>query len=118
MAPHDEEAYERVQADDHEHDHDGPGSYSGRYGDANPYSSGDMLEQGDPNRYGALPTRLDDSNTLFNSDTSYNPGAASMSYAPQAHSNPVAASMPYAPQTPSYTDEPARFPAANYDRVR
>ncbi|KAF1735237.1 hypothetical protein CRV24_004159 [Beauveria bassiana] len=57
MAPHGDEAYERVHMDDH--DHDGPsagaGSYSNRYGaDPNPYSGGHYEEE-DPNRYGAVP---------------------------------------------------------------
>lgn len=106
MAPHGEDAYERVHMD--ENDHHDNGGYNGRYGDANPYSTGDMHHvDDDPNRYGALPPRND--GPLFDSDTSYNPGGAY---------NSEPASMPYVPpQVSSYEDEPAKFPEGNYDRV-
>lgn len=103
MAPHDDEAYERVNMDDHEaaggsaYGGGGNGAYdstSSRYGNGNPYSADDD----DPNRYGALPPRT---NALFDSETEYNSGEHNMPYASR----------------PTYDDEPAQFPAGNYDRV-
>ncbi|OAQ77223.1 chaperone-binding protein [Purpureocillium lilacinum] len=102
MAPHDEEAYERVNMDDHDHDHD----HDDRpYGHSNPYST--TADDDDPNRYGALPPRQDP----FNADTEYSSGGAGVP--------PL--SMPYggagSASHVSYSDEPAKFPAGNYDRV-
>lgn len=103
MAPHDEEAYERVNMDDNEASGSGYGNYGGenRYGEANPYSADDD----DPSRYGALPPR----NPLFDSETEYHGGGIT-----------PPPSMPYSnPSGPSpYDDEPAQFPAGNYDRVQ
>lgn len=99
MAPHDEEAYERVNMDDHEA-HGAGGAYenpAGGYGSGNPYSADDD----DPNRYGALPPRT---NPLFDSETEYNSGAA------------VSPPAAYGSR-PTYDDEPAQFPSGNYDRV-
>jgi hypothetical protein len=96
MAPHDEEAYERVHMDDHE------ASGSG-YDHANPYSADDY---DDPSRYGARPTRVD--NPMFDSETEYNPGGHSGMTPPPLNSGMGAS--PY--------DEPARFPAGDYDRVQ
>lgn len=105
MAPHDDEAYERVQMNDHENDPHGPGSYNNRYSNANPYSGGDRYDDDDPDRYGALPPRQ--SGAMFDSSTEYNPGPA-----------PVPSmSMPYRPPMAEDYNEPAKFPAANYDRV-
>lgn len=98
MAPHDEEAYERVNADDHEHSNY---AEAGRYGHANPYSQD---EEDDPDRYGALPPRRAE---LFNQDTGYNSGSAAF---PQT-------TQPYGGSQIAYSDEPAKFPAANYDRM-
>ncbi|KAF5131006.1 uncharacterized protein G6M90_00g062450 [Metarhizium brunneum] len=97
MAPHDEEAYERVNMDDHENN-----GYSepGRYGHANPYSQ----DIEDPDQYGALPPRRHE---LFNQDTEYSSGGASMP--PADHT--------YGGSQVSYNDEPVKFPAGNYDRV-
>lgn len=108
MAPHDEEAYERVNMDDH----DGPaGAYgdhhagpSGGYGNGNPYSASDY---DDPNRYGALPPRQN-STALFDSETEYNSGGGvglglgRVSPSP----NPV-----------TFDSGPAQFPTADYDRI-
>lgn len=102
MAPHDDEAYERVNMDDHEAGGNryNDNSYTGsaRYGEANPYSADD-----DPSRYGSLPSRHND--TLFEHDSEYHSGAPP--------------SMPYAnpPVGNAYDDHPAQFPAANYDRT-
>ncbi|KAM3510690.1 hypothetical protein MY11210_005671 [Beauveria gryllotalpidicola] len=111
MAPHGDEAYERVHMDDH--DHDGPsagtGSYSNRYGtDPNPYSSG-HYEQEDSNRYGAVPPR-GNAGAFFNTETQYHSGGGAGSPPPV-----VPASSPYRP--PAVEDAPVHFPPANYDRV-
>lgn len=120
MAPHDDEAYERVNMDDQEPTGNPYGSYnsshnnggyndtsytgngSHQYGDSNPYSADD----GDPARYGSgsLPPR---NNALFDSETEYH----SAGNAPS--------SMPYAnpPTGNAYDDGPVHFPSANYDRT-
>lgn len=108
MAPHDDEAYERVNADDHDasgagYNHAGGDSAydstTGRYGSGNPYSAED---EDDPNRYGALPPRV---NAMFDSETEYSSGAA----------------MPPATGSygsrPTFDDGPAQFPSGNYDRM-
>jgi hypothetical protein len=108
MAPHDEEAYERVHMDDHDAvgpssstSYGGAGAYSdNQYGNANPYSADDY---DDPNRYGALPPR---NNAMFDSDLEYSSGA---NQAPPRQSSPYGGAQAY--------DEPAQFPAANYDRT-
>lgn len=108
MAPHDDEAYERVNMDDHEaggSNTNAGGSYndnsytgSARYGEANPYNT----EDDDPSNYGSVPHRQ---NSLFDHDTEYHGGVpAGMSYA-----NP--------PVGNAYDDHPAQFPAAPYDRT-
>lgn len=111
MAPHDEEAYERVHMDDQEASGSGYGgggsmgnrydTHNNRYGDANPYSA----EDDDPNRYGSVPHRQ---NSLFDNDTAYRPGGS-----------PQPASMPYAnpPAADPYDDHPVHFPSGNYDRT-
>ncbi|KAM3474458.1 hypothetical protein MY5147_004233 [Beauveria neobassiana] len=111
MAPHGDEAYERVHMDDH--DHDGPsagaGSYSNRYGtDPNPYSGGHYEEE-DPNRYGAVPPR-GNAGAFFDSETQYHSGGGAGSPPPV-----VPAASPYRP--PAVEDVPVHFPPANYDRV-
>ncbi|KAK2595174.1 hypothetical protein QQS21_007134 [Conoideocrella luteorostrata] len=98
MAPHDDEAYERVNMDDH-HDNHGY-SETGRYGHANPYSHD---EEDDPDRYGALPPRRTE---LFSQDTEYSSGGVGLP--------PV--SQPYGGSQVGYNEEPAKFPSANYDR--
>lgn len=107
MAPHDEEAYERVNMNDHDGGlggsssaYGGAGAYSdnqgaGQYGNANPYSADDF---DDPNRYGTLPPR--NNAAMFDSDLEYSSGA---------NQPPPRQSSPY--------DEPAQFPTANYDRT-
>jgi hypothetical protein len=114
MAPHDEEAYERVNMDDHEASGSGYGagadaepygstsggygagagaepygSTSSRYGHADPYNTDD--------RYGGMPPS---NNTMFDSETEY--GGAS------AYSGST--------RPPTYNDEPAQFPTGNYER--
>lgn len=112
MAPHDDEAYERVHMDDHDAlEPAGAGGYADadRYGRTNPYATAaaDDDDNDDPSRYGALPPRTND---LFNVDSEYGSAAGV-----------PAASMPYggaaAASHVSYSDEPAKFPAGNYDRV-
>lgn len=103
MAPHGDEAYERVHMDDHEHE--GSGSYNNRYGD-NPFSGRDPYGDEDPNRYGALPPR--NNGAFFDSETEYHSGGAATSPPPTA---PV--SMPYRPPV---DETPAQFPQANYGR--
>ncbi|PHH83300.1 hypothetical protein CDD82_2270 [Ophiocordyceps australis] len=102
-APHDDEAYERVNMDEHE---TGGSTFAdpGRYGHANPYSAADNDDE-DPNRYGALPVR---NNSPFHVNTEYTPGDPNP---PDAY--PYSGALHNA-----YGDEPARFPAANYDRVQ
>ncbi|GAO16861.1 hypothetical protein UVI_02011820 [Ustilaginoidea virens] len=105
MAPHGEEAYQRVDANDQ----DGSGSGSayadaGRYGHAKPYSHGREEEDDDPDRYGALPPRRTE---LFSQDTEYSSGGAGLP--PASHT--------YGALRDDYDQEPAKFPAANYDRV-
>ncbi|KND93565.1 hypothetical protein TOPH_01517 [Tolypocladium ophioglossoides CBS 100239] len=105
MAPHDEEAYERVNMDDHEA---GGSGYAdgGRYSHANPYSADDD----DPSRYGALPPR---DNDLFNTETEYGSGGAGVPPAPVTYGGASGGAL-----QSHYADEPVRFPAANYDRVQ
>ncbi|KAJ6781154.1 hypothetical protein PWT90_07865 [Aphanocladium album] len=113
MAPHGDEAYERVHMDDHEHEQDG-GSYGGSYGNRyganhpNPYSGGEHYDDEDPNRYGALPPRSN-AGAFFDSETEYHSGGAAGSPPPVAP-----AAMPYRPPV---DESPAQFPQANYDRV-
>ncbi|ODA79860.1 hypothetical protein RJ55_05457 [Drechmeria coniospora] len=105
MAPHDEEAYERVNADDHDAGPgSGPGSYSahGRYGHANPYGADDD----DPNRYGSLPPR--NNGGFFDAETEY--GAAGVPVPSVPYGGPATSHSPY------MDDEPAQFPAAHYER--
>ncbi|PNY25484.1 Uncharacterized protein TCAP_04574 [Tolypocladium capitatum] len=98
MAPHDEEAYERVNMDDHE-------AGGGRYGRANPYGAD---EDDDPGRYGALPPRHND---VVNAESEYGPGGAGLPPAPVPYGGAGASHGRYA-------DEPVQFPAANYDRIQ
>lgn len=115
MAPHDEEAYERVNMDDHDNGPSGSSAYGGagaytdnmgggaQYGSANPYSADDY---DDPNRYGALPPR---NNAMFDSDLEYSSGA---------NPPPPRQSSPYGGAAGSAAyDEPAQFPSGNYDRT-
>lgn len=105
MAPHDEEAYERVNMDDN--DHNNPYGDSGRYGHANPYSHNDDDE---PDRYGSLPPR---GTGLFNQDTEYSSGGDGGALPPASHAyggSQIGSQV-------SYSDGPAKFPHANYDRV-
>lgn len=104
MAPHDDEAYERVNMEDNEPTGNPYGGYNGsynsttRYGDnnnTNPYGA----EDGDPARYGSTPGRT---NTLFDNDTEYHSGGA------QYGGNPTSG---------GYDDHTAHFPAGNYDRT-
>ena len=104
MAPHDDEAYERVNMDDQEasggHAYTGGGS---SYAQDNPYG---RSEDDDPDRYGALPRR---NSALFdNSQNAYGSGGYT--------GRPAAGSNPYASQT-SHEDEPAQFPSGDYDRM-
>ncbi|KAL6849325.1 hypothetical protein ACO1O0_008864 [Amphichorda felina] len=96
MAPHDDEAYERVNMDDND-------AFAGdQYGHANPYSADDF---GDPNRYGGQPSRTND---MFDADTEY---SSAIGTAPTSYGGAGAGA-------PSRTyDDPAQFPAANYDRI-
>lgn len=107
MAPHDEEAYERVNMDDHEAAAAGGYAEGGRYGHQNPYSADD---DDDPTRYGSLPPR---SNDLFNTETEYGGGGGGV---PPAHV-PYGGAGGGAPHS-HYADEPAQFPTGNYDRVQ
>lgn len=105
MAPHDEEAYERVNADENDASVSGYGGYDeNRYGAANPYSHDDD----DPNRYGALPPR---NHPLFDSDTEYQSGGGAVAPPSMPYSNPSGPS-------PYDDDQPAQFPAGDYDRVQ
>ena len=102
MAPHDDDAYERVHMDD---DHE-----AGRnsYGHANPFVHD---EDDAPDRYGALPPRRHSNNAaLYDHDVEYGSGIG----------NP-GSSLSYNTQTTADhgygSDEPAHFPDGNYDRV-
>ena len=104
MAPNDEEAYERVHMHDQDGDHgaeayDAPASYA----HANPYSADEEVD-----RYGGRHT---DDDRLFDhtAETEYDPRM------PTPHAPPPAPSGAYGSQ--NVYDEPATFPAANYDRV-
>lgn len=101
MAPHDDEAYERVNMDDNDHAYAGAGE---RYGHVNPYSADDF---DDPNRYGgSMPPRNE---PLYEADNAFSSGAAG---GPPLSDNPYGASV-----SPRPFDGPAQFPAANYDRI-
>jgi hypothetical protein len=112
MAPHDDDAYAPVHMDDHDGPGAGSSAYGGagaysdngggnQYGSANPYSADDY---DDPNRYGTRPPR---GNAMFDSDLEYNAGS----------SQPPRVSSPYGGAGSDPYDEPAKFPAANYDRT-
>ncbi|KAL6878971.1 hypothetical protein J3F83DRAFT_271021 [Trichoderma novae-zelandiae] len=113
MAPHDEEAYERVNMDDH----DAPGAYddhtttmNSRYGDSRPYNADDF---DDPNRYGALPPRTN-SNPLFDSETEYHGSTLGSDFAKHKTPSPG----PYSGNhSDTYADGPVQFPSADYDRI-
>ncbi|KEY73307.1 hypothetical protein S7711_01426 [Stachybotrys chartarum IBT 7711] len=120
MAPHEEEAYQRVNADENEASGSGYGggggggsasAYDTGYGNANPYSHDDD----DPSRYGSLPPRT--TNTMFDNDTEYNPGVSQGLYAAPAPSEPYASQVSYGGRQSPYDDGPAQFPAGDYDRV-
>ncbi|KJZ71449.1 hypothetical protein HIM_09173 [Hirsutella minnesotensis 3608] len=99
-----DDEYERVHMDDHEAN-SSPYGGSARYGHANPYSAEDY---DDPNRYGTLPPRGE---TLLNADTEYTSGGGMA---------PGRTPSPYHGGGGShghYSDEPAQFPAGNYDRI-
>ncbi|CAH0017248.1 unnamed protein product [Clonostachys rhizophaga] len=115
MAPHDDDAYERVNMDDHEANAGGYGDYNqstvssnniNNHYASNPYSADDF---DDSNHYGSVPPRntagMFDSNTEYNS-SDYNSGPVTGAPVPQ----------PYGSRPTAY-DEPAQFPAGNYDRV-
>ncbi|KAM5342353.1 hypothetical protein ACJ41O_013319 [Fusarium nematophilum] len=113
MAPHDDEAYERVNMEDQEPQGNPYGGYSGsynsttRYGDANPYGGGDD-DDDDPSRYG-MPARNNTHNTLFDNQTEYHSGGTPPSM-PSSYANP--------PGGNAYDDQqPVQFPAGNYDRT-
>lgn len=98
MAPHGDEAYDRVHMEDHEHEDASHAPYNGGRYDAD-----------DPSRYGALPRR--ESPPLFDSNTEYNSGQ-------QTHYTPPPAQpLSSNPATATYNNGPAQFPAGNYDRV-
>lgn len=117
MAPHGDEAYERVHMEDHEHE--GLGSFGNRHGNSNPYSSGgDHYDDDDPSRYGALPPRVNA--PLFDSETEYRPAARVGSPAVSSMAG-YTAEPPTASNVSSYhpptVETAAQFPQANYDRV-
>lgn len=87
MAPHGDEAYERVHMEDHE-------QHAGGYG-------GSHYDQDDPSRYGELPVRGEE---MFDASKTAYHGAPSMPYEPSQVGG-------------TYTDEPVKFPNAHYDRV-
>jgi hypothetical protein len=109
MAPHDDEAYERVNMDDRDHDTTNSAyagerydsnSYSSsnnNYAQANPYNARD--DDDDRSMYSAHPSR---GNTMFDSETEYNPGN-------NAYQPPL-------PNQGGYDTTPAQFPTADYDR--
>ncbi|KAG5993967.1 hypothetical protein E4U54_003223 [Claviceps lovelessii] len=109
MAPHDEEAYERVNMDeDHTNNNSNPYVDSAGYAHANPYAHDDNDDHDTPaGRYGAVPSQRSD---LFNQDTEYTSGGgADLPSSPRRYSG--------AASRVSYSDEPAKFPPANYDRI-
>lgn len=108
MAPHDDEAYERVNMDDSEVG--GASAYGANtslggepYSHVNPYSADDF---DDPHRYGSAPSR---NTNRFDDDTEY--GGSALGSAPP--------SMPYGggAQSDAYHDGPAQFPSGAYDRI-
>ncbi|KAG6008037.1 hypothetical protein E4U21_005050 [Claviceps maximensis] len=111
MAPHDEEAYERVNMDvddpDHSSNNHNPYVDSAGYGHANPYSHNDDDDDNHPNRYAALSSHRPD---LFNQDTEYTSGGGA-DLPPASHTYSTGGSRP------SFSDEPAKFPRASYDRI-
>jgi hypothetical protein len=105
MAPHDDEAYERVNMEDNE-------AYAGeRYGHVNPYNSDDY---DDPNRYGALPPRTANAG-MFDADTEY---TSSGGAGPAPASSIGAAGPGPSSYAPGPYDDAAQFPAGNYDRIQ
>lgn len=107
-APHDDDAYERVNMDDN----DNFGSYTNRYGSANPYDDDD-----DPDRYGAMPPR---NNAMFDNDTEYGGSALGTNLGSNLSSSVAPGGpTPYGSSLGTYDDDgPAQFPAASYDRIQ
>ncbi|KAK7403336.1 hypothetical protein QQX98_010895 [Neonectria punicea] len=123
MAPHDDEAYERVNMDEQEptgsqynsntYSSNTYNSSTNQYTEGNPYST----EDDDPSRYGALPHRT---NTLFDNDTEYNSGAPpSMPYANPPAGNAYDDHLDHVndPYNDPHNDHLAQFPPGNYDRT-
>lgn len=117
MAPHGEEAYAPVNADDHDHepdDHD-----NGPY-DADSYGRGPMF--GGPTEYrppGHSPSPAPPDNPF--ADDPYRAASSSSLHDRYAQQNPGAPAggprIYVPPQAEEYDgSEPVRFPAANYDR--
>lgn len=116
MAPHDEEAYERVNMDDH----DAPGyddhhtTMNSRYGDNTPYNADDF---DDPNRYGALPPRSN-SGPLFDSETEYHGSNLGSNLSTDFGTHKTPSPGPYSGRhSDTYADGPVQFPSADYDRI-
>ncbi|KAF4120853.1 hypothetical protein GMORB2_2857 [Geosmithia morbida] len=98
MAPHDDEAYERINHEDN--DTFLSGQTGDSYGNANPYSADDYDAT---SRFGSSSTApAARPNHLFDADTEYNSAIG-------GNSSVSGYSGRY--------DDPAQFPAANYDRI-
>lgn len=119
MAPHDDEAYERVNMGDESEVGGAPSGFGATssslggepYSHVNPYSADDY---DDPHRYGSSaaappPNR---NQGMFDDNTEYSSGG--LGNAPP--------SMPYGgsavgAQSDMYDNGPAQFPSGNYDRI-
>jgi len=120
LAPHDEEAYAPVNANDHDHDHDqdhdldgshygGAGSAVGGRSDySDPYGAGTASHVGATSTvssYHDNPFRQQEANPFDGHDTEYQSGSLS------------SAGGRYAAPTATDGFEDARFPHADYDRI-
>ncbi|ORY71144.1 uncharacterized protein BCR38DRAFT_404264 [Pseudomassariella vexata] len=117
MAPHDEESYARINVDDHDpDDHDTPYN-ADAYGSQSSRPMFDSETEYRPHSVSPAPP----SETPF--DGSYRahgtPSPLNDPYSSGYGSAPDAAPQLYAPPAtgPEYSDSPAHFPVANYDRT-
>jgi uncharacterized membrane protein YgcG len=118
MAPHEDDAYERVNMDDTELGGHGGSTVGGAsayggggsslggepYSHVNPYSADDY---DDRSRYGASSVPPRNPGMFDDSTTEYSSGG--LGNAPP--------SMPYGTQSDAYSSGPAQFPSGAYDRI-
>lgn len=108
MAPQDdEEAYQPVNINHPEASAAGDDDLGAHYGYSSPY--GRPGHSDEPTRYGANTTRP--GNALFDSETEYSSGGLGEVPPPRPYGGTASTALAYS------DNEPATFPAANYDRA-